>query len=54
MVNTKSGQKVSLPPGAVVADARFVSGKGESAVFEIGGQQYEVFNGQTLEQRRPR
>ena len=54
MVNVKSGQKLSLPPGAVVADARFVSGRGEAAVFEIGGQQYEVLNGQTLEQRRPR
>ena len=54
MVNTKSGQRLALPPGSVVADARFVSGKGEAAVFEIAGQQYEVLNGQTLEQRRPR
>ncbi len=54
MVNTKSGQHVTLPTGAVVADARFVSGKGETAVFEIGGEQYEVLNGQTLEQRRRR
>ena len=54
MLNVRSGERVTLPTGAVVADARFVSGKGETAVFEIGGQQYEVLNGQTLQQRRPR
>lgn len=54
LVNTRSGQHMSLPAGAIVAEAKFVSGAGERAVFEIGGQQYEVFNGQTLEQRRPK
>ena len=53
LVNIKSGQKMALPVGSAVADARFVSGGGERAVFEIEGQRYEVSNGQTLEQRRP-
>ena len=30
-----------------------VTGQGEKAVFEIAGEKFEVFNGQTLEQRRP-
>jgi len=52
MLNLKSGERVTLASGAAVVDARFVSGRGETAVFDIGGQQYEVNNGQTLEQRR--
>lgn len=53
LVNIKSGERMTLPAGAAVAQAKFVSGEGEKAVFEIGGEQYEVLNGQTLEQRRP-
>jgi hypothetical protein len=53
LVNTKSGQRMTLPTGSAVADARFVEGSGERAVFEIDGQQFEIINGQTLEQRRP-
>lgn len=53
MVNVKNGQRLTLPVGAAVADARFVSGTGERAIFEIDGTRYEVVNGQTLEQRRP-
>lgn len=53
MVNTKNGQRMVLPTGAAVANARFLSGEGERAVFEIGGEQFEIRNGQTLDQRRP-
>jgi hypothetical protein len=52
LVNTKSGQQLTLPTGSAVADARFVDGEGERAIFEIEGQQFEISNGQTLEQRR--
>jgi hypothetical protein len=53
LVNVKSQQRMTLPIGATVAEAKFVSGAGERAVFEIGGQQFEIVTGQTLEQRRP-
>lgn len=53
LVNTKNKQTVTLPAGSAVAEAKFLSGQGEKAVFEIAGQKFEVFNGQTLEQRRP-
>lgn len=53
LLNVKTQQRLTLPVGSAVADARFVSGAGEHAVFEISGQKYEVSNGQTLEQRRP-
>ena len=53
LVNVRSGQHVTLAAGASVVEARFVAGSGERAVFEIGGQRFEVANGQTLEQRRP-
>jgi hypothetical protein len=53
LVNVKTQQRMTLAVGAAVADARFVSGAGERAVFEIAGQHFEVSNGQTLEQRRP-
>ena len=53
LVNIKDKQSVTLAVGATVADAKFLSGQGEKAVFEIAGEKFEVFNGQTLEQRRP-
>lgn len=53
LVNVKNKQSVILQAGEAVADARFVTGQGEKAVFEIAGEKFEVFNGQTLEQRRP-
>lgn len=53
LVNVKNGQRLSLPTGAAIADAKFVSGEGERAVFEIGGERFEITNGQTLEHRRP-
>jgi hypothetical protein len=53
LVNTKNGQRMNLAVGAAVSEAKFVGGAGEKAVFEIAGETFEVFNGQTLEQRRP-
>lgn len=53
LTNVRSQERVRLAPGNSVADAQFVLGQGERAVFEIGGQQFEVFNGQTLDERRP-
>jgi hypothetical protein len=53
LVNVKTNQRLSLPTGAAVADAKFLRGEGERAVFEIAGEQFEISNGQTLEQRRP-
>jgi hypothetical protein len=53
LVNVKTNQHLSLPTGAAVAEAKFVAGEGERAVFEIGGEKFEISNGQTLEQRRP-
>jgi hypothetical protein len=53
LVNTKNGQRMNLAVGSAVSEAKFVGGTGEKAVFEIGGEKFEVFNGQTLEQRRP-
>jgi hypothetical protein len=53
LVNVKTNQRLSLPTGATVSEAKFVAGEGERAVFEIGGETFEISNGQTLEQRRP-
>ena len=53
LVNTKNGQRMNLAVGSAVSEAKFLGGTGERAVFEIGGEKYEVFNGQSLEQRRP-
>lgn len=53
LVNTKNGQRMNLAVGSAVSEAKFVGGTGERAFFEIGGEKFEVFNGQTLEQRRP-
>lgn len=51
--NTKSNEKVAITAGGRVVDAVLLAAADERAVFEIGGKKYEVFNGQTLEQRRP-
>ncbi|MFM9994416.1 MAG: hypothetical protein ACKVU4_01300 [Phycisphaerales bacterium] len=51
--NTKSNEKVALTAGGRVADAVLLTAADERAVFEIAGKKYEVFNGQTLDQRRP-
>lgn len=51
--NTRSNERVTLAPGGRVVDAVLLAAAGERAVFEIGGKRYEVFNGQTLEERRP-
>ncbi len=53
MHNTRSNERLTLGVGATVADAKLLAAGGERAVFEIAGKRFEVFNGQTLEQRRP-
>jgi hypothetical protein len=53
LVNTRSDEGVSIGTGASVGGAKLVSADGERAIFEIEGEEYEIFNGQTLEQRRP-
>ncbi len=50
--NLRTGQWLTLRAGQSVLDARLLDAKGERAVFEIDGRQYEVFAGQTLAQRR--
>ncbi|MFN0132320.1 MAG: hypothetical protein ACKVW3_07310 [Phycisphaerales bacterium] len=53
VVNTRTQERLSLGIGSAVENATFLSGGGERAVFEIAGARFEVFNGQTLAQRRP-
>jgi hypothetical protein len=53
VVNVKSGGSAVLNVGSTILGATFLGGSRESAVFEIGGQRYEVQIGQTLEQRSP-
>jgi hypothetical protein len=52
LVNGKTGEHKSVAVGATVLDAKFVGGEGERAIFEIGGNRFEVSNGQTLAERR--
>lgn len=54
LVNTRSGQRLTVEKGARVLDAIFVEGDGETAVFELDGRRFEVTNGETLASRRPR
>lgn len=53
LVNDRSKERRALEVGAVVEGAALVSGAGESAIFEIAGQRFEVTSGQTLQERRP-
>jgi hypothetical protein len=53
MVNRKSGESLAVRPGERVLDAVLIGGSGERAVFEIGGQRFELSNGETLASRRP-
>lgn len=52
LLNTRSGERVTLLSGGRVLDAVLVGGQGEKAVFEITGKTYEVINGNTLAARR--
>jgi hypothetical protein len=54
LVNTRSDERTAIGAGSSIAGAKLVAAEGERAIFEIEGEEYEVFNGQTLEQRRPR
>lgn len=51
LVNTKSGERLTLMPGGKALDAVLISGTTDGAVFEIGGQRYEFVPGQTLAAR---
>lgn len=53
LLNTRSGERVTLLEGGRVLDAVLVDGRGEKAVFDINGQRFEIFNGNTLAARRP-
>lgn len=52
LLNTRSGERITLLPGGRVLDAVLVDGSGERAVFEITGQRYEILNGNSLAARR--
>lgn len=51
-VNAKTNERQVLTVGGKLIDAVFKEGSGERAVFEIGGQKFEIFNGQTFASRR--
>jgi hypothetical protein len=51
--NVKNGQRLTLHPGGRVLDAVLISAAGETAVLEIGGERFEIRNGQTLAVRTP-
>jgi hypothetical protein len=53
LVNTRNDERMAIGAGSSIAGAKLLSAEGERAIFEIEGEEYEVFNGQTLEQRRP-
>jgi hypothetical protein len=52
-INSRTGERVTVLRGARILDAVFVEGSGESGIFELGGNRFEVRNGQTLASRRP-
>jgi hypothetical protein len=53
LINTKTNERQILKVGGKLIDAIFSEGSGERAVFEIGGQKFELLNGQTFASRRP-
>lgn len=53
LVNMRTNERRALTPGAGVLGATLVSASGESAVFEINGEQFTFQTGQTLANRRP-
>lgn len=52
LVNVKTNEREVLTVGGKLIDAVFKEGTGERAVFEISGQKFELFNGQTFTSRR--
>jgi len=52
-INSRTGERVTVLRGARILDAVFVDGSGESGIFEIGGDRFEVRNGQSFASRRP-
>lgn len=53
LVNSRTGERLTLARGAAVLDATLVDAAGERAIFEIKGTRFEVSNGDTLAARRP-
>lgn len=53
LLNTRTGASLTVLMGGVVEDAKLIGVSAEHAVFEIGGQQFEVRLEQTLAQRTP-
>lgn len=52
LVNTRTNEYVFLGVGEKILDVTFIDGEGERAVFTHGQDICEVFNGQTLSQRK--
>lgn len=52
LVNSRTSERRVLMTGDRVIEAQFVEGSGERAVFDIGGQRFELFNGDSLASRR--
>jgi len=51
--NRKSGQSLTLEKGGTILNAIFVDSGNDSAIFEIEGKRYQVFNGSSLASRQP-
>ncbi len=53
LVNMKTNEGQTLRAGGKLLDVEFVEGQGERAVFLIGGEKFELYNGETFASRRP-
>lgn len=53
LVNMKTNEGQTLRTGGKLLDVEFVEGQGERAVFLIGGEKFELYNGETFASRRP-
>ncbi len=53
LLNTRTGASLTVLMGGVVEDAKLIGVSAERAIFEIGGQRFEVQLEQTLAQRKP-
>lgn len=51
VVNMRTNQYVFLAAGEKIIEAVFLDGEGERAVFSVGDEWFEVFNGQSLSER---
>lgn len=53
LLNTRTGERLTVTAGGATSGATLLWSDGEVAVFEIGGVEYEFLPGQTLAERRP-